>query len=97
MVTTNAFEAAARARKVAKLLAVVPFPRDRVGIEASAAALSVASPRDRHWLAQLAGVSVPSDTTWTALVEAVRARHPGVSAVRTNRAIIAKMEGSASI
>lgn len=65
----NAYETAARARKVAALLLHVPGSGDAV-----ANRLSVFTQRMREVFAAGAGVNAPSDRTWAQLVEAVRAR-----------------------
>jgi hypothetical protein len=70
----NPFAAAARARKVAALLAIIPAgstPRER---EAVADTLAGFSPADRARFAAHAGVNAPSPETWSMLVDAVRAR-----------------------
>jgi hypothetical protein len=66
---TSPYEQAARARKVAALLVHVP-----VGNGNEASRLASFTPQMRAVFARCAGVRLPSETTWTALCEAVRLR-----------------------
>lgn len=70
----SVFEYAARARKVAAIVALCPAgstPRER---EAVAETLETFSAADRARFAAAAGVRAPSTETWAQVVEAVRAR-----------------------
>lgn len=73
---TNAFAAAARAEKVAKLvafLATTVQPVTAQQRDAVASTLAKFSASDRKCFADFASVNVPSEATWRLFIEAVRA------------------------
>jgi hypothetical protein len=71
----NAFEAAARAAKVAKILAVVPVGETRRELDIVVSWLEAMTVQERRALALHAGcTAAPSDVTWAAVVEGARVR-----------------------
>lgn len=70
----NPFEALHRERKVARMLGELPPVRSDRETTAQAAVLAAWSQVQRNCWASHCGVTAPSETTWTLLVEAARAR-----------------------
>lgn len=70
------WELVGRARKVAKMAARVPTGRTAGEVAALADHFAALALADRERLAAAAGVKPPSETTWTELVAALRARRP---------------------
>lgn len=70
----NAYEAAARARKVAAIMATVPHGKDAAEVAVIASWLESFRADDIARFAAAAGVKVPSETTWAEVVKTVRAR-----------------------
>jgi len=75
------FEARARARKVAKIVALVPDGATAAENAEIATWLAEQADQFRREYAKLAGVHPPSQTTWDAVVAAVRARRPRARSV----------------
>lgn len=72
-------EAAARTRKVVALVDVIRHLMSDVHPDAVSRALRDASPELRAELADLAGVRVPSDTTWRMVCDVYRTLAPAHS------------------
>jgi hypothetical protein len=62
----------ARARKVRKLIALVPAPVTKSQAWRLAMTLSAFTPAQRERWARAAGVTTPSNLTWSLLCDAVR-------------------------
>jgi hypothetical protein len=72
--TGNVYADRARARKVAAILARVPFATNALDREREAQVLERFTREDRDVFAAAAGQKPPSDETWRQVVAAVRAR-----------------------
>lgn len=72
----NPFEALARSRKVARLLAAVPHGRTAAEVKTIADWLEKRDQKWRNRLAASVDVKSPSPETWAELVAAARARTP---------------------
>lgn len=74
----NDFETRARAKKAAKIAAVVPagYTTSRRRIAKVAAKLATFTQEQRDRWARVAGVASPSDATWLAVVATVLAMPP---------------------
>lgn len=70
------WEMVGRAKKVARMAALIPFGVDDDSIAGAADFIEALSPKDRNCLARAASVRVPSEATWQALVTDLRARRP---------------------
>jgi len=68
----NVHEHIARARKVRKLIALVPAPVTKSQAWRLAMTLSAFTPAQRERWARAAGVKAPSNLTWSLLCDAVR-------------------------
>lgn len=68
------FEQTARARKVARIMAVVPHGRNAQELATVAAWLARMTVAERTALAAYAGALPPSDETWRAVVASAFAR-----------------------
>ena len=76
----NSFEVAARAEKVAKIVALVPrrFTSSRNNAARTAASMERFTAEQRERWALAAGAHPASDETWAMVVAAVRVRYPRV-------------------
>lgn len=72
----NPYEAAARSRKVLKILAAVPAGETAEEITRIADWLASRTQDERNALAAWAGVNAPSETTWNEVVQVQRWRRP---------------------
>lgn len=81
----NPFERAARAEKVAKIVAIIPMATTAKGNAAGARFLAGLAQVDRDIFARMAGQLAPSEATWAMVVEAVRNRRTPRQATRAMR------------
>lgn len=78
----NPFVELARAKKVARILNVIPVSATRRAIAGTADWLAALPQADRDEIAAAAGARPPSEETWRLVVEGARARIPASEAFR---------------